>query len=210
MAKAPKHDEAGSRPKKQTNRERQLEANRRRARKRTFRNWSIGAAVVLVVVGAVVWGEVTKATGTTDITDWDLPAIGSTADLQERVALTDFRGKPTVVNFFASWCIECDRELPGFRAVSAELADTVNFVGIASQETGNALSMPQRHDITDWPLAQDVGGRNRSGLSEALGARGMPLTAFYSADGEFLEVRLGSMSEAELRSIINRLYGIGA
>ena len=206
MAKDRNHP--GTKTKKQTNRERQLAENRRRTRNRRLRTWALSGAVVVAIAGAIVWGEVTKATGTTDVGAWDLPAIGPTADSQDRVTLAEFRGRPTVVNFFASWCIECDRELPAFRAVSSELGDTINFVGIASQETGNALLMPERHGITDWPLAQDVGGRNRSGLSEALGARGMPLTAFYSPDGDFLEVRLGSMSEPELRSILARLYGI--
>ncbi len=201
---------AGTRsdPKKASKRELQRSAARKRARTRKIRNWGIGVVVIIAVAGGIVWGEVTKATGSTDPAAWDLPAIGPTAEHQERVRLADFAGKPTVVNFFASWCVECDRELPGFRTVSTEFADQINFVGIASQETGNALTMPSRHDVLDWPLAQDVGGRNRSGLSEALGARGMPLTAFYSPEGELLHRQLGALDEGQLRQILAQLYGV--
>lgn len=92
----------------------------------------------------------------------------------------------------------------------SELGTEINFVGVASQENGDPMTMPARHDVTEWPLARDVGGRNRSGLSEALGARGMPLTAFYDADGNFLNVQLASITEAQLRAIITQLYGIEA
>ena len=124
------------------------------------------------------------------------------------MALADYRGGPTVVNFFASWCVECDRELPGFARVSNELRDQVQFVGIASQETGDPMFMPERHGVDWWPLARDIGGSNGSGLSIAMGARGMPLTAFYDDGGKLLHVQLGSITEPQLRSFINQLYGI--
>ena len=196
--------------KKTSKKELQRQAARRRDRLRKLRAWSIVGVVVLAIAGAIVWGEVTKETGETDPAAWNLPAFGPTAERQDRVALADFEGKPTVVNFFASWCVECDRELPGFRNVWTEFGEEINFVGIASQENGDPMTMPSRHDVTEWPLARDVGGRNRSGLSEALGARGMPLTAFYDAEGNFLNVQLGSITEQQLRAIVAQLYGIDA
>lgn len=41
-----------------------------------------------------------------------------------------------------------------------------------------------------------------------MGARGMPLTAFYDDGGQLLHVQLGSITETQLRSFINDLYGI--
>lgn len=184
------------------------EARARQDRIRRIRNWSVAGMAAAVVVGLIFYAGANAPTGTTDVEAWDLPALGPTADTQERVALADFRDRPTVVNFFASWCIECDRELPGFRTVSRELDGQVNFVGIASQETGNPLYMPQRHEVDWWVLAQDVGGRNRSGLSEALGARGMPLTAFYDENGVLLHTQLGALAESQLRNTIRELYKI--
>jgi len=164
-----------------------------------------GLLVVGLLVSAVVLGA---PKGNTDPAEWDLPAMGPTAEVQERVALTDFRGTPTVVNFFASWCTACDAELPGFARLSKALEGQVAFVGIASQETGDPMFMPRRHGIDWWPLARDIGGGTGSGLSTALGARGMPLTAFYDADGTLLRVQIGAVSESQLSDMIRALYGI--
>ena len=187
------------------------EARRRAARRRrmiTRASWAGGGLLVVGLVTALVIASI--ETGDTTPEAWDLPAMGPTAEVRDRVALADFQGRPTVVNFFASWCVECDRELPGFRTVSAELRDQVHFVGVASQETGDPLFMPRRHEILDWTLARDINGLNGSGLSRALGARGMPLTAFYDAGGALLHVQLGTILEPQLRAMITQLFGIDA
>lgn len=70
------------------------------------------------------------------------------------------------------------------------------------------MFMPERHGIDWWPLARDIGGGTGSGLSTALGARGMPLTAFYGPDGTLLHVQLGAISETQLRDTIRTLFGV--
>lgn len=82
--------------------------------------------------------------------------------------------------------------------MSTDLQGQVDFVGIASQETGNPHFMLWRLDVTWRILAHDVGGRNRSGLSEQPGARGMPLTAFHDEDGRLLHTQLGALSDIQL------------
>jgi cytochrome c biogenesis protein CcmG/thiol:disulfide interchange protein DsbE len=136
---------------------------------------------------------------------FDLPSLTGSG----RVRLADFRGRPTVVNFFASWCSSCDFELPGFAKLSEELKGRVTFVGVDALDTGDPLLMPRRHGITWWPLAADVGGANRSGLHDALGGgTGMPITAFYDADGKLLEVERAALPESSLRDALRRLYGV--
>lgn len=179
-------------------------ARRRRAAfKRRLVLGAGGLLVVLLVVLAVV-SSGGGATGTTDPEAWDLPSLGE----EGRVQLADFRGEPVVVNFFASWCTACDFELPGFRRASEALRGEVTFVGVASLETGDAMTMPERHGITWWPLARDVGGRDGSGLHDALGGRGMPITAFYDADGRLVDFVGGALSESDLRDRLRALYGV--
>lgn len=203
---------AAAKSKKQIRQEERLAA----ARRRKTRNWTVGAltavAVGVLVALAVAAGGGGSDLDSTDPAAWNLPAMGSTAEVRERVALAEFSGQPTVVNFFASWCVECDRELPGFAAVSAELDGQVSFVGIASAETGNALFMPEKHGVDWWPLARDVGGRGGNDLAVALGARpgAMPLTAFYDSDGQPLGVWLGALLEPNLRSCLQELYALDA
>lgn len=163
----------------------------------------LGVALIAVVglVAATVNGD--EPDGSTEPEAFDLPAIQGDG----RIRLADFEGTPVVANFFASWCTACDAELPGFATVSAELDGQVAFVGVNANETGDPMYMPERHGITHWPLARDIGGRNNSGLHAALGGRGMPITAFYDADGNLLQVDLGALPEQALRQRLDDLYG---
>lgn len=184
-----------------------------RARRRTRRlQAAIAAAVVALVVGVVV---VATARGggnhsvpdsaSTSPTGWDLPRLsGSGPD----VRLADFRGEPTVVNFFASWCDQCRAELPGFSSISKELRGKVHFVGVNSLETGDGMSLPREFHFDWWPLARDVNGQQDSGLHDALGGQGMPMTAFYDAKGNLLTAVLGALPEQALRDELQKLYGI--
>lgn len=168
----------------------------------------IAAAAVAVMVGVGVFAFVSAGdtnSAETEPTAFDLPPLHG----DERVRLADFRGKPLVVNFFASWCTACDFELPGFATVSEELRGEVQFVGVASLETGDADLMPERHGITWWPLAQDVEGSQNSGLHDALGGgNSMPLTAFYDAEGRVLQVDRAAIPEDVLREKLRELYGV--
>jgi len=126
------------------------------------------------------------------------------------VGMSDLHGHPVVLDFFASWCTACRGELPGMVAVAHDLAGKVTFAGVDSLESGDGLAMARQYGITGWPLARDVGGVQDSGLHDALGARGMPLTAFYSSSGRLVSVVMGAISEDDLRGRIRSLFGIAS
>jgi thiol-disulfide isomerase/thioredoxin len=191
---------------------REKEATRRAAAARKVRLQWVGViGVGVAILGGVLFlslqGQESQ-TGESAAESFDLPAIEGDG----RVALADFEGKPVVVNFFASWCTACDAELPYFADISEQVSDEVTFIGVNSLENGNRLDMPERHGITWWPLARDIGGNNGSGLHDDLGIRpgSMPGTAFYDAEGTLLTVVPGSISEADLRSNLQQFYGVDA
>ena len=191
-------------PAQSTNR-RERQAQAAKAQRRQRRAWVAGGALgIAALIGLiVVAGGSSGGSGVSDPAAFDLPAIQG----EGRIRLADFKGKPVVVNFFASWCTACDFELPGFARVSDELRDEVAFVGVAALETGNRMAMPERHGITWWPLARDIGSRGND-LHAALGGRGMPLTAFYDDSGNVVHIDPGALDEATLRDRISSLYGI--
>lgn len=164
----------------------------------------LAGALVLATLGVFAFrGHAAAPGSSTSPTAFDLPALHGT----DRVSLAEYKGKPVVVNFFASWCTACDFELPGFAKVSDELRGKVTFVGVSSLETGDRDLMPNRHHITWWPLAKDIGGSNGSGLHDALGGgNSMPLTAFYDASGRLLAVDRAALPEDALRQRIRSLY----
>lgn len=171
---------------------------------------ALGVAVI-AIVGVVAFaggsgagsgraGSVTSATG------FDLPALNGGG----RVKLADFRGKPLVVNLFASWCTVCRDELPIFARSARELRGRVSFVGIDSQETGDGGAMAREFGLADagFVLGRDVGGDQESGLHDSLGARGMPVTAFYDKDGRLVHVERQGLVGSALSNRLHDLFGV--
>ncbi len=178
-------------------------------RHRVFRNSAL--SVVAVAVFAVAFfslgGTGTALTGDTGATTWDLPGL---ADTEERIALADFRGKPTVAAFFASWCAVCEAEMPGFVALSDQLGDQVNWVGINTQDNGAGMGDARKWGLdTRWPIARDIGGNTGSNLSTAtFGMRGSPLTVVYDEAGEIVHVQRGGMSAEQLLGLLQQAFGV--
>lgn len=179
-----------------------------RARQRRLRIGLVtGAFAIIAVVVVLAISGSGGGTGVTNPAHFDLPRIEGSG----RVKLAQFRGRPVVVNFFASWCSACDSELPGFSKVSKELRGKIQFVGVDSLDTGDPLYMPKRHHITWWPLARDIKGSQKSGLHDALGGgNSMPLTAFYDEHGKLLGVDRAALPESDLRARLHDLYGVPA
>lgn len=163
------------------------------------------AVVALVVVARAAQRSAPPSTSTS-ASGWRLPSLGGNGT----VALASFRGHPLVVDFFASWCTACRGELPQLASVAAQLRGRVIFAGIDSLENGDGLAMARQSGITSWPLARDVGGSDASGLHDNLGARGMPVAAFYSAGGRLVDVVEGALTSSELRSRVSTLFGVTA
>ena len=169
----------------------------------------MGAVIALAVVGlaailVLTWPQ--PDVGSTEAEAWSLPSL----DSEGQRALDDFAGKPTVAAFFASWCTVCEQEIPEFRALSEEIGDDVNFVGINSQDNGRGMGDADKWGIAGlWPLVRDIGGNNGSSLSvETFGARGMPLTVIYDPNGTVAHVQRGGMSAGQLESLLSDLFGI--
>ena len=166
----------------------------------------IGVAVVIAVVAFLVTRAGPAPSSTSfDPGAWSLPRLNGSG----QVSLGQFRGRPLVLDFFASWCTSCNEELPAFAAEAARVDGRVVFAGVDSEETGDGLAMARRTGIDGWVLARDVGGRELSGLRDALEATpGMPVTAFYDSGGALVHVQLGALTSDQLASMLSRLFGV--
>lgn len=134
---------------------------------------------------------------------WSLPRLNGSGQM----ALASFRGRPLVLDFFASWCTTCNAELPAFVQTERRLGGRVAFAGVDSEETGNGLAFANQAGVGGWFLARDLGGRELSGLRDALEATpGMPVTAFYDGNGKLLHVQLGALTSDQLLSQISSLF----
>ena len=182
-------------------------------RKAKFQQRAVIGGAAAVVVGLLAWSVIRALPedGSTTAAGWDLPAEANDPSGDDRIQLSEFVGTPVVVNFYADWCTACNAELPAFARVSDDLRDQVQFVGVNTQDD-TPFAMPEAHGVDWWPLASDINGTigGGSGLYEALAQTpGMPITAFFSADGQWL----GSTSvldEQSLRAEIASRFGIQA
>jgi cytochrome c biogenesis protein CcmG, thiol:disulfide interchange protein DsbE len=169
----------------------------------------IGVAVLILAAAGVLAfrGGSRTAGAVTSPAAFSLPALNGTG----WVRLARYRGKPVVVNFFASWCTECQAELPGFRQEATALRGKVIFIGVDSLETGDKNFLPRLFHLAGAfaALARDVGS-NGNGLHAALGGGNtMPMTAFYAADGRLLGVQRGALVPVgALKAKIGQLLGV--
>ncbi|CAN5864572.1 hypothetical protein BH24ACT3_BH24ACT3_10610 [soil metagenome] len=133
-----------------------------------------------------------------DITGEPAPAVTFTRFEGGEASLADYRGAPVVVNFFATWCTPCIREMPGFEQVH-QRRDEITFLGVNTQdslEDGRALA--ERTGVT-YDLARDPDGT----VLEAFQPIGMPTTVLVRADGTIAEVHTGELSPTELDALID-------
>lgn len=116
--------------------------------------------------------------------------------------LSDWRGTPVVVNFFAAWCPSCQTEMPAFEQASSDYNGRVVIVGVDTQDTPEAgLRLARGLGIT-YPLLVDT--RNDD-LYLLLGGHGMPVTAFIARDGTVKHVYSGELDSTLLRQLIDQL-----
>jgi thiol-disulfide isomerase/thioredoxin len=102
------------------------------------------------------------------------------------------RGHPVVVNFWASWCGPCRRELPSFQREAVKRGASVAFLGVNSGDDSDAAMALAREFPMPYPSYSDPRDNIVKGR---FGARGLPVTAFYDARGELAIVRQGEFAD---------------
>jgi thiol-disulfide isomerase/thioredoxin len=118
--------------------------------------------------------------------------------------LAALRGRVVVVNFWASWCAPCRRELPALQRVSRELADQpVSFIGVDSNDQRPAgLALLRELGVT-FPTVFDRDPAN--GIMSSWGIASLPETRFFAKDGTFAGREPRALEPAALRERIREL-----
>lgn len=131
-----------------------------------------------------------------------LPAVGFQNAAGETVKLDDYRGRPLVVNLWATWCPPCRREMPVLQAAQNERDDVV-FLFVNQQEDAQTVnSFMTRQGLTLRNMLFDHNGE----LSRQVGSAALPTTLFYDANGRRVGSHLGELSSA---SLLQYLEAIG-
>jgi peroxiredoxin len=171
-------------------------------RRHRLTRYSIVAAIVLVVGGLFVQreflgDEASAALGPLDdrtvARDQPAPDFAVEAlDGGDVLRLSDYRGKVVVLNFWASWCEPCRREMPEFEAAYQERLDSDDFVVLAV----DALALDSRQDAAafidamgaTFPTAYDTPD---GAVTARYNVRGLPATFFIDREGVVRAMTLG-------------------
>lgn len=119
--------------------------------------------------------------------------------------LAQWRGKVLVVNFWATWCPPCRKEIPDFSALSQELAGAgVQFVGLSIDEAAAVREFDERFKVP-YPLL--IAAPDVLGLSTRFGnaSQGLPFTVLIDRQGRVRYTRLGLVQREVLEQQLHAL-----
>src|SRR5438094_2085435 len=120
----------------------------------------------------------------------------------DTVELSQFRGQVVVINFWASWCVDCRVEHPALTAAWDRYRDQgVVLLGIAFQDRASDSRAYLTELGGDWPQLLDPGERT----ALAFGVYGVPETFVVGPDGRVAYKRVGAVAYADLTDEIERL-----
>jgi len=122
--------------------------------------------------------------------------------------LVEYRGHPLVLNFWATWCEPCRREMPLLQALHRQHGQDVQIVGVAVDFQKDVLPYTQARGITYPQLMGEKDGLaavNAFGLDPAF-----PFTVFADSRGDIIAVKLGELHADEAGLILGEVTAVDA
>lgn len=162
------------------------------------RHWVLGAAGVVAAVagaGLAVWKGQPAAQDEALQAFWQLQLQTPQGQPQGMQA---YSGKPLLVNFWATWCPPCVRELPMLSAFAAQAAPQLQVLGLAVDQAPNVQRWLQRQPLAFPVLMAGAGG---IGLTRSLGneSGGLPFSLLLDGAGHVRQRKIGELSDTELQ-----------
>lgn len=156
--------------------------------------------VSVLLVSAVVLGGCGSAEPKAEDPTGRIVA-GSPARLA--AAIRDFRGKPVVVNYWATWCEPCKKEMPRIVASTKRRGTSVGYIGVnVEDDSASARAFARRYALPFQSYTM-----SRAEVQRTQNILGLPVTQFYRPDGELGFVHQGEISTEDLEDKLDELLG---
>jgi cytochrome c biogenesis protein CcmG, thiol:disulfide interchange protein DsbE len=160
-----------------------------------LRHKLIAGLVAIFVVAAVAVSLATSGTGGSPPAP---AAAGFTLDSLtapgQHITLSQYQGKPLIVNFWASWCEPCQQETPLLARWYTRQHGHVIIVGLDENDTAaSALQFAKAKGVS-YPIGVDP----QLAAANAYGVTGLPQTFFLNAQHRIVDHVLGAVTQADL------------
>ncbi|MFZ4287923.1 TlpA family protein disulfide reductase [Variovorax sp. HJSM1_2] len=159
----------------------------------------LAAAGIAAAAGAgLAWWQAQPPEGSGDPLSDALWSLSFDTPGGQKLVLADFKGKPLLVNFWATWCAPCVEELPLLdRFFKQNAANSWIVVGLAIDQPSAVQKFLQKLPVT-FPIG--LAGLGGTDLVKTLGntSGGLPFTVVLGAEGKVLHRKMGQVTPADL------------
>lgn len=114
------------------------------------------------------------------------------------VSLESLRGRPVVVNFWATWCVPCLQEHPALQAAARRYAPEVQFLGLVYEDDESNVTALLARSGSVYPSLLDPGSR----AAIAYGVQGVPETYFINREGVIVAKYAAPLSQALIAELL--------
>ncbi|MDX2007362.1 MAG: TlpA disulfide reductase family protein [Meiothermus sp.] len=162
---------------------------------RGFRFWGVFVLLALLVVGGLLLRPRNSQPAVM------LPSLELKSMTDQPVRLSDLKGKPVVLNAWATWCAPCRREMP-LLLEAAEANPNLQFVFLNIGEGPVAVQTFEAEIERKIPnVYLDI----QSATTDPLGIQGLPVTLFFDASGRLVTRHIGEIEREELEELLGRM-----
>lgn len=169
---------------------------------------TVVSALLWVVMEAALQPAASSAQGLPRSGQSAAPTVGAAAvefDLKtldgQPIRLETFRGKPLMMNFFASWCDPCRDEIPLLNALASKAnSNGYSVLGIAVQDRRASVMQFAKEAGIVFPIALDLNSK----VQRAYRIFGPPATFFIDAQGVLRDIVLGPITPQRAREALEK------
>jgi len=122
----------------------------------------------------------------------------------ETITLSELKGKPVLINFWASWCGPCIAEMPSIQARYEQYADDLIVLGINAGENKRVIQRFVEEQKISFPILPDTGDL----VQRLYRISAIPTSYFIDRDGKIQAFYVGSISEGQLDRYLQDI-GVG-